>query len=83
MEINDEDRERMARIMLFRPNHPDGWDRDLIDRMIIGERQRGRVWLHQELSAMYTPPKTNDLEARVARLERLVDHLIPDKSDDI
>lgn len=53
--IADDDRERMARIMLFRPNCPEDWDRDLIDKMIVGERERGRVWLQQEISAMYTP----------------------------
>lgn len=56
MDITDDDRERMARIIMFRPNSPQDWDRDLIDKMIVGERERGRVWLFQELQAMYTPP---------------------------
>lgn len=58
MDITDEDRERMARIMMFRPNHPEGWDRALVDKMIVGERERGRVWLWQELRAMFTPPQS-------------------------
>ncbi len=81
MEITDNDRERMARIMLLQPNYPEGWPRDLIDRMIVGEREKGRIWLHQELSAMYTAPPT--LSSRIDRLERIVAHLCPDKSDDV
>jgi hypothetical protein len=58
MDITNEDRERMARIMMFRPNCPEDWDVPLLDKMIVGEREHGRVWLHQELSAMYTPPRS-------------------------
>lgn len=52
------ERARMARMMDLNPDCPADWPVETLERLIAGEKDRGKDWLYLELRSMLTPPRS-------------------------